>query len=114
YGRNAVVTPLEPWRQRLLGSPWVRDASLRRVLPNAIDVVVDERVPVAIARVGRALQLVDVEGSVVDDYGPRYAALDLPLVEGWTPGDDSPQADARTELAVAALHDLSDAGLLWR
>lgn len=114
YGRNTVVTPLEPWRERLLASPWVRDASLRRVLPNAIDVVIDERVPVAIARVGQALQLVDVEGTVVDDYGPRYAELDLPVLEGWMPGDDSARGDARTALAVAALHELSDAGLLWR
>ncbi len=114
YGSNAVVTPLEPWRQRLLSSPWVKDASLRRVLPDAIDVVIEERVPVAIARVGRTLQLVDVEGSVVDDYGPRYGSLDLPLLEGWLAGDDAEQADARTELVAAALQDLSAAGLLWR
>jgi cell division protein FtsQ len=114
YGSNAVVTPLEPWRERLLASPWVKDASLRRVLPDAIDVVIEERVPVAIARVGRALQLVDVEGSVVDDYGPRYASLDLPLLEGWEPDADAPQAGARTTLAAAALQELAEAGLLWR
>lgn len=114
YGRNVVVTSLEPWRERLLTSPWVKDASLRRVLPDTVDVVVTERVPVAIARIGRALQIVDAEGSVIDDFGPRYAALDLPLLEGWTPDAEGPQAEARIALAVAALGELSDAGLLWR
>lgn len=138
YGSNVVVTALEPWRERLLGSPWVKDVSLRRVLPDAVDVVIDERVPVAIARSGRSLQLVDTDGVVIDDYGPRYAALDLPILEGWTPsplptgraaGDaaaegtgsgtdgEAPAAavvDDRTALAIAVLRDLADAGLLWR
>ena len=31
------------WRERLLASPWVRDAALRRSLPSTVEVVVSER-----------------------------------------------------------------------
>jgi cell division protein FtsQ len=113
-GRNVMVTALDPWRQRLLGSPWVKDAALRRVLPDAVDVTIVERQAAAIARSGRSLHLIDAEGVVIDEYGPRYAALDLPLIEGLDLGGDAPTEARRTALALAALDDLSAAGLLWR
>ena len=81
-GRNIVTTPLEPWRQRLLASPWVREASLRRALPGTIEVRITERVPMAVARSGDSLLLIDEQGAIVDEFGPRYRSLDLPIVEG--------------------------------
>jgi len=115
-GRNALVTPLEPWRARLLSSPWVKEATIRRALPGAVDVIIVERRPVALARMGRELLLVDEEGTVIDEYGPRYAALDLPLVDGLTDrGADHAAPDAaRMAVAAAVLRDLAGAGLLWR
>ncbi len=112
-GRNVMTTALDPWRERLLGSPWVKDAALRRVLPDAVEVTIVERQALAIARAGRALHLIDADGVVIDEYGPRYAALDLPLIEGLD-GSDAPADVRRTGLALAALEDLSTAGLLWR
>lgn len=113
-GRNVMVTALDPWRDRLLGSPWVKDAALRRVLPDAVEVMIIEREALAIARAGRSLQLIDAEGTVIDEFGPRYAALDLPLIEGLDLGGDAPVDARRTALALAALDDLSAAGMLWR
>ena len=113
-GRNVMVTALDPWRERLLGSPWVKDAALRRVLPDAVEVTIVERQAVAIARAGRSLHLIDAEGAVIDEYGPRYAALDLPLIEGLDLGGDAPADARRTRLALAAVDDLATAGLLWR
>ena len=37
--------------QRLLASPWVRDAALRRSLPSTVEVVVSERQPIGIGRI---------------------------------------------------------------
>ena len=37
--RTSVWTDLDEWRQRLLASPWVRDAALRRSLPSTVEVV---------------------------------------------------------------------------
>ena len=46
-GESLVWTDLDRWRQRLLASPWVRDAALRRSLPSTVEVVVWERQPIA-------------------------------------------------------------------
>ena len=113
-GANVVVTSLEPWRARLLGSPWVKDAALRRVLPDAIDVTIIERRAAAIVRAGRTLQLMDADGVLIDEYGPRYATLDLPLVEGLDLGSESPADAARSALARDTITDLAQSGLLWR
>lgn len=81
-GRNMVTVDLEAWRQRLLGSPWVANAAIRRVLPGTVDVLVSERVPIGIGRVGHALYLVDRHGNLIDEFGPNYADLDLPIIDG--------------------------------
>jgi cell division protein FtsQ len=113
-GANVVVTSLEPWRERLMGSPWVKDASLRRVLPDAIDVTIVERRAAAIVRAGRTLQMMDAEGVLIDEYGPRYASLDLPLLEGINLARDAAPDQARTALAFDAIGELATAGMLWR
>jgi cell division septal protein FtsQ len=81
-GQNLIWTDLEAWRRQLLASPWIREASLRRTLPSTIEVVVAERQPIGIARLAGALYLVDERGSVIDRYGPAYAELDLPIIDG--------------------------------
>jgi cell division protein FtsQ len=81
-GRSMVTTRLEPWRQRLLGSPWVADAALRRVFPGTVSVVVAEREPLGIGRIGNALYLVDRSATVIDEFGPGYAEFDLPIIDG--------------------------------
>lgn len=116
-GRNIVTTSLEPWRARLLSSPWVRDASLRRALPGTIEVRITERVPMAVARAGDELFLVDEQGTVVDEFGPRYGALDLPIVDGLLESGQVEQAtldDARVAVLGQALASFRQGALLGR
>jgi cell division protein FtsQ len=81
-GRSVLSVDLAQWRQALMGSPWIADASLRRTLPSTVDVVILERAPLGIGRINGSLYLVDDRGSVIDDYGPNYADLDLPIIDG--------------------------------
>jgi cell division protein FtsQ len=81
-GQNMLSTNLHEWRQRLLASSWVQNATLRRVLPGTIDITIVERRPIGVGRVGGALYLVDERGTVIDEYGPRYADFDLPVIDG--------------------------------
>ncbi len=81
-GENVLATDLERWRERLRASSWVADAELRRRLPATIVVRIVERDPVGIARLGHELFLVDANGGVIDEYGPRYADCDLPIIDG--------------------------------
>lgn len=116
-GRNIVLTGLEEWRLKLLSSPWVRDASLRRSLPDTIEVRLVERAPMAVAHAGDGLWLIDEQGTVVDEFTPRYGALDLPIVEGLMgAGSGMPSAPdpERVALVATALQSLRDGGLLGR
>ncbi len=81
-GESILWADLDAWRQRLLASPWVRDAALRRSLPSTVEVVITEREPIGIGRIGGEMYLVDGRGVVIDAYGPQYADLDLPIVDG--------------------------------
>jgi cell division protein FtsQ len=100
-GESLFGADLDGWRRKLMASPWVRDAALRRSLPSTVEVAISERTPVGVSRVGDAMYLVDERGILIDQYGPQYSDLDLPLVDGLaTPSTDGTSADAaRTELA---------------
>ena len=109
-GRNILAIRLDDWRDKLMTSPWVEDAVVRRVLPNTLDVVVRERTPMGIARIGRDLYLVDAHGTVIDEFGPSYADLDLPVIDGLAqpPREGAPVVDqGRTALAARLLDDVS-------
>jgi cell division protein FtsQ len=107
-GESLVWTDLDAWRRRLLASPWVRDAALRRSLPSTVEVVILERDPIGIGRINGDMYLVDDLGVVIDQYGPQYADLDLPIIDGLSapPGDgggmtDESRADLATRLIAA-------------
>jgi cell division protein FtsQ len=103
-GENLLTTDLDAWRKRLLASPWVADAALRRSLPSTVEVVVSERAPIGIARMnGGDMYLVDERGVIIDQFGPQYADLDLPIIDGLTAAsaDDGSLTDEnRAELAA--------------
>lgn len=115
-GHHILTVGIDEWRARLLASPWVESATVRRMLPARIDVSITERRPIAIARLGRALFLVDAHGVVIDEFGPAYAEYDLPIVDGLAgrPGADAGVVDERrARLAarlIAALDSRRDLG----
>jgi cell division protein FtsQ len=106
HGQPILYANLGDWRARLLNSPWVAEASLRKALPSTVDVTITEREPLGIGRFGDGLYLVDDRGTIIDDYGPNYAELDLPIIDGLAGpvGQNSLEADAaRVELAARLL-----------
>lgn len=85
-GRNIVRADLEAARRRLLASPWIADATLRRQLPATIEIAIEEREPVGLARLARGgLHLFADDGTVLGPYGPAEARFDLPIVDGLAP-----------------------------
>jgi len=81
-GQSLLRVDLQQVQAGLLDSPWVASVTVRRIFPSTIDVRIVERDPVAIARLAQQLYLVDGAGVIIDDYGPQYADLDLPIVDG--------------------------------
>jgi cell division protein FtsQ len=105
-GESLVWTDLDVWRRRLLASPWVRDAALRRSLPSTVEVVISERQPVGIGRINSDMYLVDERGIIIDQYGPQYTELDLPIVDGLSasPNDSPTMTDElRADLAARVI-----------
>lgn len=117
-GQNLLAADLEAGRTSLSSSGWVREAVLRRVLPAGVHVTLDERRPVGLSRFGFRLYLVDAAGRVIDEFGPRFADLDLPIVDGLpAPGAaGAPAADTRhAALAARLLAEIrADRGLAKR
>lgn len=107
-GSSIVMTDLEGWRQKLLASPWVADASIRRMFPGTLAVVIEERAPMGVGRINGALYLIDETGTVIDEFGPNYADLDLPIVDGLTSkgGEHDAVDEARAALAGRLMVDL--------
>ena len=103
-GMQMMAVDLEEWRQKVLESPWIETANVRRVFPNSIDVQVVERRPMAVARIGNDLYLIDESGGMIDEYGGSHGGFDLPLIDGLaaggSTGDGEPVIDeARAQLA---------------
>jgi len=104
-GEGLFWTDLDAWRLRLMSSPWVRDAALRRSLPSTVDVMISERQPIGLSRLHDDLYLIDERGVVIDQYGPQYADLDLPIIDGLaiSPGVGSATDGARADLAARVI-----------
>jgi cell division protein FtsQ len=109
-GQNILAIDLDEWQRKLLSSPWVESATIRRVLPSTLEITVRERKPMGIGRLGTAMYLIDANGVIVDEYGPAYADVDLPVIDGLgaSPQDGGSIIDvARAEFASRVLAALS-------
>jgi cell division protein FtsQ len=71
-GAPILSVDLEEARQRVQALPWVRHASVRRVLPDTLIVEIVERRPLALWQHEKKFALIDEEGQVIlrDDVGP--------------------------------------------
>ena len=109
-GQNILTVRLDDWQQKLLSSPWVAGATIRRVLPSTVEITVYERRPMGIGRIGTAMYLIDGNGVIVDEYGPAYADIDLPIIDGLSasPQDAGSIVDiTRAAFAGRVIGDLS-------
>jgi cell division protein FtsQ len=109
-GQHILAARLDEWQEKLLSSPWVERATIRRVLPSTVEITVRERRPMGIGRIGLAMYLIDSRGVIIDEYGPAYADIDLPIIDGLaaSPQDGGSIVDIpRAEFAAAILAALA-------
>ena len=109
-GQNILAVDLDDWQRKLLSSPWVESATIRRVLPSTLEISVRERRPMGIGRLGTAMYLVDARGVIIDEYGPAYADIDMPIIDGIgaPPQDGGSMIDvARAEFAARVIGAIS-------
>ncbi len=81
-GKSILSADLVAGHQELVESPWIENVTLRRILPSTIEIMVSERSPVGVGRLGGQLYLIDERGTVIDKYDVQFADLDLPIIDG--------------------------------
>ena len=94
--RSVLRIPLGLRRTQLEQIPWVESATVHRSLPNHIRVEIVERTPIAFARNGNEVELIDPHGVILDH--PQDADFQFPVVTGVS--DDLPrdQREKRMQL----------------
>jgi cell division protein FtsQ len=80
HNRSVLRVALDARRAQIEQIPWVESASVQRILPNRIRVELTERTPVAFARNGNELALIDAHGVILDR--PQGEELRFPIVSG--------------------------------
>jgi cell division protein FtsQ len=84
-GRNIFFIPLAQQKAQLEQIPWVESASVMRFVPNRLKVEIQERTPVAFARVGPRMALIDAGGTLMElSSKHRYS---FPVILGMNPGE---------------------------
>jgi cell division protein FtsQ len=84
-GRNIFFIPLPQQKAQLEQIPWVESASVMRFVPNRLKVEIHERTPVAFARVGAHISLIDAGGTLMEL--PRNHKYSFPVILGMNPGE---------------------------
>ena len=79
-GHSIVRIPLEERRRQLETVPWVAHATIRRALPNTLEVEIIERTPIAFLREENRLSLIDVHGVILEN--PLNEPFHFPVVTG--------------------------------
>ena len=74
-GRNIFFVPLAQRQHQLEQIPWVESASVMRFVPNRLRIEIHERAPVAFARIGSHVSLIDAGGNLMDlPLGAKHPA----------------------------------------
>jgi cell division protein FtsQ len=84
-GRNIFFVPLTQQKAQLEQIPWVESASVMRFVPNRLKVEIHERTPVAFARVGPRIFLIDAVGTLMEL--PQKHKYSFPVILGMNPGE---------------------------
>ena len=105
--RSVLRIPLSERRRQLEALPWVEQATVRRALPNAIEVEIVERTPIAFLREGTEMALVDVHGVIHDR--PVIGNFHFPVVTGITASMPAADRDKRMQLFAGFTQQVASA-----
>ncbi len=81
-GRNIFFVPLAQRKAQLEQIPWVESASVMRFVPNRLRVEIQERTPVAFARIGSHVSLIDAGGTLMELAPGGKHKYSFPVITG--------------------------------
>jgi len=107
-GRNVFFIPLDERQKQLEQIPWVESASVMRFAPNRLRIQIQERTPVAFARVGSKVMLTDAGGTLMDlSTRKKYS---FPVIVGMNPGEPLSTRSARMKIYNQLVGELDSGG----
>jgi cell division protein FtsQ len=109
-GRNIFFIPLADRKAQLERIPWVESASVMRFVPNRLTVEIHERTPVAFARVGSRIMLIDAGGTLMELPGPGKQKYSFPVLVGMNPGEPLSTRGARMKIYNDLVQQLDSDG----
>jgi cell division protein FtsQ len=109
-GRNIFFIPLAERKKQLEQIPWVESASVMRFVPNQLKVEIHERTPVAFARVGSKILLIDSGGTLMDLPGAGKKKYSFPVIVGTNAGEPLSTRAARMKIYSDLVSQLDSGG----
>jgi cell division protein FtsQ len=107
-GRNIFFIPLDQRQKQLDQISWVESASVMRFAPNRIRIQIHERTPVAFARVGSKVMLIDGTGVLMDLSGRKKYSF--PVIVGMSAGEPLSTRSPRMNTYNELIRELDSSG----
>lgn len=109
-GRNIFFIPLSQRKAQLEQIPWVEAASVMRFVPNQIKVEIHERSPVAFARTGSRICLVDAGGTLMELPLAGRRKYSFPVLVGVNANEPASTRIARMKIYNELVRELDSSG----
>ena len=109
-GRNIFFVPLSQRKQQLEQIPWVESASVMRFVPNRLRIEIHERTPVAFARIGSHISLIDAGGNLMELAPGGKHKYSFPVITGMNAGESLSTRAARMKNYNELMQQLDSSG----
>ena len=109
-GRNIFFVPLAQRKQQLEQIPWVESASVMRFVPNRLRIEIHERTPVAFARIGSHISLIDAGGTLMELAPGGKHRYSFAVIAGMSAGESLSTRAARMKNYNELVRELDSGG----
>jgi cell division protein FtsQ len=109
-GRNIFFVPLAQRKQQLEQIPWVESASVMRFVPNRLHIEIHERTPVAFARIGSHISLIDAGGTLMELAPGGKHKYSFAVIAGMNAGEPHSTRAARMKNYNELVRELDSSG----
>jgi cell division protein FtsQ len=107
-GRDIFFIPLDRRQKQLEQIPWVQSASVMRFAPNRIKIQIYERTPVAFARVGSKVMVIDAGGILMELTSKKK--FSFPVIVGMSSTEPLSSRAARMNTYDELVRELDSGG----
>jgi cell division protein FtsQ len=109
-GRNIFFVPLAQRKQQLEQISWVESASVMRFVPNRLRIEIHERTPVAFARIGSHISLIDAGGTLMELAPGGKHKYSFAVIAGMNAGEPISTRAARMKNYNVLVRELDSGG----